>query len=413
MTRRLLILTLYYPPDLSAGSFRAKALVDALRLHSPDLDIDVITGMPGRYHSFAQPAPDRESDGRLTIRRIRSRPHRGDMRTQAQSFAQFARRAARAAAEQRYDLIYATSSRLLTASLGAWVSRRSGTPLYLDIRDLFVDTMNDVLSPGVATVLRPALSATERWTIRRASKVNLVSPGFESYFRQRYPTMPLAFFTNGIDDDFLRTPESTNLEVAGSEVGGSEVGGFSPRQPVDPITVVYAGNMGEGQGLHLIVPALASRLGARARFRLIGDGGRKSRLADAIAGAGLSNVDLVPPMTRADLIGEYEAADVLFLHLNDYDAFTRVLPSKVFEYAALGKPMWAGVAGVAADFIRSEMENAAVFAPCDADAALTAFETLRLELTPRENFVRRYARAEIMRQLAADILEQMPKKPRP
>lgn len=394
MTRRLLILTLYYPPDLSAGAFRAKALVDALRAHSPDLDIDVITGMPSRYHSFAKEAPEKESSERLTIRRISVPPHRGDMRTQALSFARFARNAARVAAEQRYDLIFATSSRLLTASLGAWVSRRSGTPLYLDIRDLFVDTMNDVLSSRVAPVIRPALSATETWTIRRASKVNLVSPGFEAYFRHRYPTMPLSFFTNGIDDDFLRSPHP------------------SAKQPGDPITVVYAGNMGEGQGLHLIVPAIASRLGARARFKLIGDGGRKAQLAQAIAQAGLTNVDLVPPMSRADLIGEYEAADVLFLHLNDYDAFTRVLPSKIFEYGALGKPIWAGVAGVAADFIRSEVENAAVFAPCDAGEALKALETLRLESTPRQAFVRRYARAEIMRQLAADIVEQIPKNPR-
>jgi len=203
MTRRLLILTLYYPPDLSACAFRASALVDALREHSPGLAIDVITSMPSRYRAFSTPAAERESDGTLTIRRLVLPPHRGDMRSQALSYARFAWSAARLAREQQYDLILATSSRLMTATLGAWVSRRAGAPLYLDIRDLFVDTMNDVLSSRVAPVLRPALSAIERWTIRMAAKVNLVSPGFESYFRRRYPHMPLSFFTNGIDDDFI------------------------------------------------------------------------------------------------------------------------------------------------------------------------------------------------------------------
>ena len=61
-------------------------------------------------------------------------------------------------ASERYDLIFATSSRLMTAALAAWVSRRSGAPLYLDIRDLFVDTMNDVLSSRVAPLFRPVLS---------------------------------------------------------------------------------------------------------------------------------------------------------------------------------------------------------------------------------------------------------------
>ena len=394
MTGRLLILTLYYPPDLSAGAFRASALVQALQEHSPELAIDVITSMPSRYQTFTVPAAERESDGTVTVRRLPLPPHRGDMRSQALSYARFAWRAARVASGQQYDLVFATSSRLMTASLGAWVSRRSGAPLYLDIRDLFADTMNEVLSSRVAPLLRPVLSTIERWTIRRAANVNLVSPGFEPYFRRRYPHMPLSFFTNGIDDDFM-TPVATK----------------SARHD-GPITVVYAGNMGEGQGLHLIVPAIAASLAGRARFRLIGDGGRRAELADAVSAAGVTNVAMLPPMSRADLIAEYQAADVLFLHLNAYDAFTRVLPSKVFEYAALGKPIWAGVAGFAADFIRREVSNAAVFPPCDAGAALRALDTLALESTPREDFVRRYARRDIMRRMAEDIGSHFPKDPK-
>src|SRR5688572_4654034 len=393
MTGRLLILTLYYPPDLSAGAFRASALVQALQEHSPGLAIDVITSMPSRYQTFSVPAAERESDGMVTIRRLPLPPHRGDMRSQALSYARFAWRAARVASEHRYDLVFATSSRLMTATLGAWVSRRSGAPLYLDIRDLFVDTMNDVLSSRVAPLFRPVLSTMERWTIRRAANVNLVSPGFESYFRRRYPHMPLSFFTNGIDDDFMK-PVATRSA-----------------KPDGPITVVYAGNMGEGQGLHLIVPAVAASLAGRARFRLIGDGGRRAELAEALSVAGVTNVSMLPPMSRADLIAEYQAADVLFLHLNAYDAFTRVLPSKVFEYGALGKPIWAGVAGFAADFLRREVSNAAVFPPCDAAAALRALDTLALESTPREDFVRRYARRDIMRRMAEDIAAHLPTEP--
>ena len=393
MTGRLLILTLYYPPDLSAGAFRASALVQALQEHSPGLAIDVITSMPSRYQTFSVPAAERESDGMVTIRRLPLPPHRGDMRSQALSYARFAWRAARVASEHRYDLVFATSSRLMTATLGAWVSRRSGAPLYLDIRDLFVDTMNDVLSSRVAPLFRPVLSTMERWTIRRAANVNLVSPGFESYFRRRYPHMPLSFFTNGIDDDFMK-PVATRSA-----------------KPDGPITVVYAGNMGEGQGLHFIVPAVAAPLAGRARFRLIGDGGRRAELAEALSVAGVTNVSMLPPMSRADLIAEYQAADVLFLHLNAYDAFTRVLPSKVFEYGALGKPIWAGVAGFAADFLRREVSNAAVFPPCDAAAALRALDTLALESTPREDFVRRYARRDIMRRMAEDIAAHLPTEP--
>ena len=62
---------------------------------------------------------------------------------------------------------------------------------------------------------------------------------------------------------------------------------------------------------------------------------------------GFNNIRLLPPIERQQLIKEYQNADVLFLHLNDYPAFEKVLPSKIFEYAALGKPILAGVTAVA------------------------------------------------------------------
>ena len=120
---------------------------------------------------------------------------------------------------------------------------------------------------------------------------------------------------------------------------------------------------------------------------------------------GLDNVDLFPPVAREQLLEFYREADVLFLHLNDYPAFKRVLPSKLFEYAATGKPIWAGVAGYAAEFIAAELTNTAVFAPCDAEAALESFERLELGLTDRTAFVQRYARERIMDEMAQDILQ--------
>ena len=50
-------------------------------------------------------------------------------------------------------------------------------------------------------------------------------------------------------------------------------------------------------------------------------------------------------------MSEYDKASILFLHLNDYEAFYKVLPSKIFEYATTGKPIIAGVNGFAKDVI--------------------------------------------------------------
>ena len=118
----------------------------------------------------------------------------------------------------------------------------------------------------------------------------------------------------------------------------------------------------------------------------------------------MTNVALLPPMNREALLETYRSADILFLHLNDYEAFKKVLPSKLFEYAALGKPVWAGVSGYAAKFVASEISNAAVFYPCDIAGAVRAFNTLNIQDTPRNDFLEKYSRSKISLELAEDIL---------
>jgi glycosyltransferase involved in cell wall biosynthesis len=141
------------------------------------------------------------------------------------------------------------------------------------------------------------------------------------------------------------------------------------------------------------------------RFKVIGDGGRKEALRDVLAKAGVDNVELMPPIKRAQLIESYRAADVLFIHLNDHDAFKKVLPSKLFEYGAMGKPIWAGVSGYAAEFIRNELENSAVFSPCDAAEAERVFAQLQMRHVPRERFIAKFSRKNIAQEMAADIIE--------
>ncbi|MFP4226687.1 MAG: glycosyltransferase family 4 protein [Desulfobacterales bacterium] len=386
---RILLLTFYYPPDLSAGSFRARALEEALvKEAGRDLHIDVISTMPNRYHSMKWAADANEEHGNVTIRRIAIPEHKSGMADQARAFGSFAFKVRRLAQNAKWDGVVATSSRLMTAALGARIARSKKIPLYLDIRDLFTDTMSDLLQGKALRSVLPAFSALEKWTLRSANRVNIVSPGFLPHVSRFLGEEKIRTFTNGIDDDFL------NLD-------------FSSERN-DPVVIVYAGNMGEGQGLHRVVPEAACMLGSRARFRLIGDGGRRKQLEDAIEKAGIDNVELLDPVPRQQLYAHYRDADYLLLHLNDHAAFHKVLPSKIFEYAASGKPVLAGVSGCAAEFLQTEVQGSAVFAPCDPQGLVDAFEHLEGQKGfDREMFKEKFARRLIMRDMARDILKVM------
>lgn len=387
---RLLLLTFYYPPDLCAGSFRSSALIDALRKVAGDgMVVDVMTTMPNRYHSHTNQAEVMEQYKGVTIHRIPLPSHQSGMVDQSRAFVKYARTVLRQTRRQQWDVVIATSSRLMTGVLGAWVAKRNHASLYLDIRDLFTDTMGDLLSGSPLRALLPVFRCLEKWTMRSARRVNLISAGFLPHAWLVAPQHDYRLFTNGIDEEFLSQDFS----------GSGRKSGLSP-------LVVYAGNMGEGQGLHHVVPAAAQLLAGKVRFRLIGDGGRRRQLMEALARTGVSNVEVLDPVSRSELYQHYREADILFMHLNDHAAFRKVLPSKLFEYAATGKPMLAGVAGHAADFLQQELAGVEVFAPCDAGGLVEALERLSKIIAPvdRELFKQRFARKEIMREMAEDIL---------
>lgn len=382
---RLLLLSFYYPPDLSAGSFRAAALVEALLETDPAVEIDVVTSPPHRYRAYlTAPVLDDAPNNRVSVFRVGSPASGGGTLSLVRTFLSYASAALRLVKHRSYDGVLATSSRLMTATLGAHIASRRRLPLYLDIRDLFVDTVGDVFS-RLAPLIVPALVPLERWTFDRATTINLVSPAFADYVRARNARKRLTFFTNGIDDEFLKAR-------------------FDRAATSAPSIVLYAGNIGEGQGLENIVPQLAKRMSGQVRFRIVGDGGRRDVLLRRLQEVEADNVEVLAPMSRSSLIKEYAEADVLFLHLNDYTAFRKVLPSKLFEYAATGKPIWAGLQGFPAAFVDRHIPNAVVFPPCDPEAARSAFANLTLGPTDRSAFIAEYSRRSIMRKMATDVM---------
>ena len=384
---KILILSFYYQPDLSAGSFRVTSLVDELA--KSDANIEVVTTSPNRYFSYKVKADEFESFGNVKVHRITLPKHKSGMIDQINSFITFYRKARILVKNESYDIVFATSSRLFTAFLGARVAKSKGLPLYLDIRDIFTDTMKDILPRSLSKFLKPILSLIEKYTFKDAKRINLVSKGFSPFFKERYPNATYRFFTNGIDKEFISAaPHSSTQNHSRSLV-----------------QVLYAGNLGKGQGLEKIIPELAERLNGKVRFKIIGDGGQKKVLEEAISKKALNNVDLLPPVSRAQLVDEYKEADILFLHLNNYSANEKVLPSKLFEYAATGKPIWAGLSGFSAEFVKTELTNCQVFSPADAEEGAAKFKNLNLDVIPRSDFTKKFARESIISEMALDIME--------
>ncbi|GAB3553605.1 glycosyltransferase family 4 protein [Spirosoma fluminis] len=401
---KILYLTYYFEPDLSAGSFRNTALVNELAAQLGRHDeIHVFAAQPNRYRSYQQTAADCEERStahgcRITINRIPVAAHASGLLDQVRCFITYYRAVCRLTKDREpYQLVVASSSRLFTAFLGARLARRkpSGNPripLFLDIRDLFRQNILEMLRhrsvyvQPVRMALTPVLWAVEQYTFRSAKHINLVSEGFRSYF-QSFTQATYSYCTNGIDEEFLTVPAS------------------EPGSHRYPRTVLYAGNIGEGQGLHKIIPRAAQQLGDAYRFVVIGDGGAKTKLKQAIQTKGVTNVELRNPVNRTELLAEYQTADYLFVHLNDFEAFKRVLPSKLFECGATDKPIVAGVAGYAAQFVREHVSNHILLEPGDVTSLVQQLRQTPYKTQLRPEFTQRFQRKTITRKLAQYVLQ--------
>jgi len=384
---RILVLSFYYPPDVGPGPLRAKSLVEALKRQDENVFIDVMTTMPNRYHSMNIDAQKFEKGNKLAIHRFELPEHHSGMIDQAYAFTRYFFNVLKKIKNQEYDVVVATSSRLFTAVLGAFIAKRKNAKLFLDIRDLFADTMKDVLEESPAKILLPILRFLERWTFRSANKINVVSGGFLPYVNKLRIKCNVTVFTNGIDQSFLSSDFKKD---------------YINHNPV----LLYAGNLGQGQGLDALLPMAVKTLNQNYRFTIVGDGGRRKELEKWLSSNKIKNVELLNPVPRTKLMSLYMEADVLFLHLNDFNAFKKVLPTKIFEYAATGKPILAGVAGFAADFLCENVSGTFVFEPNNVEQMGKALEKLMVgpRYYDRADFIDEFMRDKIISKMANEIL---------
>ena len=385
---KILHLTFYFEPDLCAGSFRNTPLFKELKSQIGNDDfVHVVTTQPNRYSTYITKAEVVESGKNYKIDRIKIPTHKSGLFDQAISFFVFFCNVMKLVRKEKYDIVLASSSRLFTAFLGRLIAKKNNAYLYLDIRDIFVDTLSDIFSkkriiqiPAVAL-----LKLVESYTFVNANHINLVSGGFKAYF-SKYTKPSFSFYTNGIDEEFL------NINTTKS------------REKSDVFTITYAGNIGSGQGLEKVIPQAAKLLGNNYHFRIIGDGGTKNLLIQNIASMNLTNVEIINPVSRAELIDYYLNSDFLFLHLNDLDAFKKVLPSKIFEYGAFNKPIIAGVSGFASEFIRDNLQNYILFEPTDVNDMVNQIKAFKITDMDRTDFIEKFARESIIKKMANSIL---------
>jgi hypothetical protein len=248
------------------------------------------------------------------------------------------------------DVIIATSPQFFTAVSGGALGFVKGTPWVFEVRDLWPESI-----AAVGAMRRSfALSLIEKLELRlyrSAAAVVVLTESFrENLVRRGVPDEKISVVTNGVNREEWRCSDLDERDRARERLGVS--GKF---------VLGYAGTMGMAHALDFIVSA-ALRLNhvlPDVTIVLIGDGAERERLERRAAEVNLPNLKILPPVSKAELKSILSAFDVSLVNLRRSDTFKTVLPSKIFESSAMGKPILLGVDGEARELV--ERYGAGVF----------------------------------------------------
>jgi len=144
----------------------------------------------------------------------------------------------------------------------------------------------------------------------------------------------------------------------------------------------YVGTIGMAHGLEVVVEA-ASMLKARGRtdiaFLLVGDGASRRRLEDDARAAGVTDLVVFTGRQPKQAVPAILASsDACLIHLRKCELFGTVIPSKIFETMAMGRPIIMGVRGQARDIVMAAGAGVAM-EPESAQSLIEAADRLAAE----------------------------------
>jgi colanic acid biosynthesis glycosyl transferase WcaI len=228
------------------------------------------------------------------------------------------------------------------------------------VQDFEVDAAFD-LGLLRAGVLRRVVLAAERAVMRGFDRVSNISDRMLAKLLEKGVDQQRVFlFPNWVDMSLIRPLAQTSALRA--ELG------IAPETRV----VLYSGNMGEKQGLDIIIEAARRFDDPQVLFLMCGDGAVRARMQTAAAD--LANVRFVPLQPLAKL---NELLNIAEVHLLPQKAAAEdlVLPSKLTAIMASGRPVVA-TAGVNSDVARIAREGGIVVSPGDAAGFTAAISRL-------------------------------------
>ncbi|WP_310363034.1 glycosyltransferase family 4 protein [Neobacillus drentensis] len=217
---------------------------------------------------------------------------------------------------------------------GVWYAKKRKIPCYLYVQDLWPENVEIITGITNKTIIG-AIGKIVDYIYARCTKIFTTSNSFkESIGKRGVPAEKIEYWPQ-YAEDFYRPIEKTGIDEIPND---------------DAFNIIFAGNIGNAQGLDILPRTAAliknGNLNRKVRFNIVGDGRYKDTLVNLVNSANVSEMFNFIPKQPATRIPQFMAAnDAAFLCLIDSPLFAMTIPAKLQSYMACGIPIIASANG--------------------------------------------------------------------
>jgi glycosyltransferase involved in cell wall biosynthesis len=335
VTVRALVFSQFFSPEVGATQARVHGFASALAARGHD--VEVVCEVPNHPQGRVRPGYGGKAVERREVEGFRASyvwVYTAPRKTTATRLGLYASYLAMASAvgctARRPDVVLASSPPLPVAIAGAASAARHRVPWVMDVRDLW---------PEAAIAMGELRDARlVRWTERlarglyeRADAITVVTEPFRDQISERVSRPgKIELVPNGASSLWL---EGAQLEPERADLG----------IPEDLFLWTFAGNVGGAQGLEAAIDA-AAILGDGYRLLVLGDGPARPAL-ERRAASMPDRVEFRDQIAPEDALRYLRASDALLVSLSAAPELRPFVPSKLYDFCAVGRPVVLAAAG--------------------------------------------------------------------
>lgn len=346
--KRILFLSHYFYPEGNAPAARVFEM--ARQWVREGHHVTVLTGFPNVpngviYPGYRNAWKQREIIDGIEVIRVWTciAPNRGTVRRILNYLSYMLTAVLAGFTLKKPDIIIATSPQFFCGLAGLVLKRIKRVPFILEIRDLWPESIAAVGAIRNRLIIGP-LEWLEKFMYRSADHIVTVSKAFQAHIlAQGGRENAITTITNGVNVQVFQ-PRGRDVTVRQRHRLNGE------------FICAYIGTIGLASGLDIVLEAariLKHRRESHIKLMLVGDGAVRESLETQAKKERLDNIIFTGRRDKADIPGYLAAIDACLVHLKKDDLFKLVIPSKMFEAAAMAKPIILGVEGHAAELLKA------------------------------------------------------------